>query len=184
MLTIGHSRHPIERFLELLREGEVEVLVDVRSQPVSRFSPHFSRKPLERAVTEAGMRYLFLGELLGGRPSAPECYDAEGKLDYDLVEAQPFFQRGIERLLEGEAKFRVCLLCAEENPASCHRRLLVSRALWRRAVSVSHLRGSGAVEREAGFDASPPQLSPPQLSLLPTPEVSSPAPRRKPARRR
>jgi uncharacterized protein (DUF488 family) len=160
ILTIGHSRHPLERFLALLREHRVEVLVDARSQPVSRFSPHFSRKPLERAVDAAAMRYLYLGDALGGRPKARECYGPDGRVDYDLVEQQDFYQRGIERLLDGIARYRVCLLCAEEDPARCHRRLLISRTLVRRGVEVRHIRGSGALEleEELGAGAGPAQL--------------------------
>jgi uncharacterized protein (DUF488 family) len=161
VLTIGHSRHSIERFLELLRQHEVEVLVDVRSQPASRFSPQFTRKPLKRAVTEARLRYLFLGDLVGGRPQARECYTADGALSYDLVEAQPFYQRGIARLVEGEASFRIRLMCAEENPAYCHRHLLITRTLRRHDLDVRHVRGDGTVEPASTLDApaDPSQLS-------------------------
>jgi len=106
VLTIGHSRHPIDTFLGLVRKHQIDALVDVRSQPASRFSPQFSRKPLERAVTGAAIRYVFLGNALGGRPADRACYDPAGTLDYDLVEAQDFYQRGIERLLDGIARFR------------------------------------------------------------------------------
>lgn len=165
ILTIGHSRHPLERFLGLLRQQQVEVLADVRSQPFSRWSPHFSRGALERAIADAGMRYLFLGDSLGGRPKPRDCYGPDGHVDYDRVEAQDFYQRGIERLLEGAARSRVCLMCAEEDPARCHRRLLIARTLVRRGARIHHLRGSGAVELEdeLAADAGP---GPAQLSLL------------------
>ena len=164
MLTIGHSRHSIERFLELLRQYEVEVLVDVRSQPASRFSPQFTRKPLELAVIKGGLRYLFLGDLVGGRPQARECYTAEGALSYDLVEEQPFYQRGIARLVEGEASFRICLMCAEENPAHCHRHLLITRTLRHQGLDVRHVRGDGSLEPASAFDEAP--ADPAQLSLF------------------
>ena len=163
VLTIGHSRHPLDKFLGLLRQHEADILVDVRSQPFSRFSPHFSRKALEHAVTGASIRYLFMGDALGGRPTSPACYAAGGKLDYDRVEAQDFYQRGIERLLEGIARFRVCLLCSEEDPSSCHRRLLITRTLVRRGVDVRHIRGTGAIESEAELRA---RSATKQLSLL------------------
>jgi uncharacterized protein (DUF488 family) len=148
VLTIGHSNHPIAKFLGLLRQHDVGILVDARSRPFSRFSPQFSRRALESTVTGASIRYLFLGDLLGGRPKPRDCYDAGGNVDYDLVEAQEFYQRGIERLLDGIARFRVCILCAEENPSHCHRRLLITRTLLRRGVQVRHIRGNGTVETE------------------------------------
>ena len=163
VLTIGHSKHPVEKFFGLLRQHDVDVLVDARSQPLSRFSPQFSRSALERAVKEGPIRYLFMGDVLGGRPEARECYDAEGKVDYDRVEAQEFYQRGIERLLDGIARFRVCILCAEEDPSHCHRRLLVTRTLVRWGIDVRHVRGTGAVESESELRA---RERAGQLSLL------------------
>jgi uncharacterized protein (DUF488 family) len=149
VLTVGHSRHPIDRFLGLLLAHQVQILVDARSQPFSRFSPQFTRKALERAVTEASLHYLFMGDSLGGRPRGRECYGPDGKLDYDRVEAQAFYRRGIEELLRQVSRGRVCLLCAEEDPSRCHRRLLIARTLVRRGVEVAHIRGSGVLEPEA-----------------------------------
>jgi uncharacterized protein (DUF488 family) len=162
VLTIGHSNHPLDRFLGLLRQHEIEVLVDVRSYPASRFSPHFSRNALDRAVTLLSIGYLFMGDALGGRPSARECYDAEGRVDYDRIEAQPFYQRGIEQLLDGIARFRVCVMCAEEDPSHCHRRLLIARTLVQRGVDVLHVRKTGSIETEQELRARP---HPKQLSL-------------------
>lgn len=163
VLTVGHSRHPIERFLGLLEEHEVEVLVDARSQPFSRFSPQFSRKALERTVTEAQIRYLFMGDALGGRPAQQACYGADGKVDYDRVEDQAFYRDGITRLLAGIARFRVCVMCSEEDPSHCHRRLLITRTLVRHGVEVRHIRGTSAVESEAELRA---RSATTQLSLL------------------
>jgi uncharacterized protein (DUF488 family) len=160
LLTIGHSRHPLERFLGLLAQHRVELLVDVRSQPVSRFSPHLGRRALEPAVTAAGIRYLFLGDALGGRPKPRECYGPDGAVDYDLVEQQASYQRGIDRLTAELAAARAAIMCAEEDPARCHRRLLVAQTLVRRGVEIRHIRGTGAVslEEELRADAGPAQL--------------------------
>lgn len=167
LLTLGHSKHALERFLGLLRQHEVEVVVDARSQPVSRFSPHFARKALERALAAVSIEYLFMGDTLGGRPQPRECYDDDGKVDYDRIAAQPFYQRGIAQLLDGIARLRVCVLCAEEDPSRCHRRLLITRTLVdEHGVEVRHIRGSGAIETEDELRArdNPRQLSLPGQS--------------------
>jgi uncharacterized protein (DUF488 family) len=161
--TIGHSKHSLEKFLGLLRQHDVEVLVDLRSQPVSRFSPHFTRKAIERALVLSSIGYLFMGDTLGGRPQARECYSADGKVDYDLVAAQDFYERGIAQLLDGIARSRVCVMCAEEDPSHCHRRLLITRTLVERGVEVTHIRGTGALELEHELRA---RHNPQQLSLL------------------
>ena len=77
LFSLGHSNHPLARVLELLRKHSIEVLADIRSVPRSRFSPHFNRPALQAALEEAGVRYEFLGQELGGRPEGSEYYDAE-----------------------------------------------------------------------------------------------------------
>jgi hypothetical protein len=67
---------------------------------------------------------------------------------YGRRAAAPDFVDGIDRLAELAARSRVAMLCSEENPESCHRRLLVSRALAPRGVSVEHIRGDGRVQRD------------------------------------
>lgn len=153
VFTIGHSRHPIDRFLALLGAADIALLVDARSQPVSRFSPHFARRALERSIGDAGMQYRFLGDALGGRPRAPEAYGPDGAVDYDRVEQLAIYQRGIDELIAAIDAARVCVMCAEEDPAHCHRRRLIARSLIGRGVAVTHLRGSGAAEPERELGA-------------------------------
>ena len=128
-------------------------MLDARSHPFSRFSPQFSRKALEQAVSDAGVRYVFLVDALGGRPAQRECYDEDGKLDYDRVERLDVYQRGIDELLDEAVRLRACVLCAEEDPSRCHRRLLIARTLVQRGVAVLHIRGSGVIEPETELGA-------------------------------
>src|SRR4051794_16954719 len=75
LLTIGHSNHSLTTFLGLIRRHRVEVLVDTRSRPFSRYTPHFNAPRLGLVLHELGIRYVVLGDLLGGRPSDPALYD-------------------------------------------------------------------------------------------------------------
>jgi uncharacterized protein (DUF488 family) len=147
--TIGHSTHPVDTLVGLLRGQRVEVLADVRSAPYSRHNPQFRKEKLRASVEEAGLRYVWLGAELGGRPPEPEFYDAKGHAHYDLVAETERFQAGLERLLTGAASYRVAIMCSEEDPARCHRRLLVTRALVARGVEVRHIRGDASVMTEA-----------------------------------
>lgn len=151
--TIGHSAHSTEKLAELLRGREVDVVVDTRSAPYSRFAPQFDRELLQRGLTATGIRYLFLGGELGGRPKSPEYYDAQGHVVYGRMIADAAFAAGIERLERGIAEFRVALLCGEENPAHCHRRLLVGRVLAERGYELLHIRGDGRVQTDAEIAA-------------------------------
>ena len=146
ILTVGHSNHPAERLVELLRQHAVDVLADVRSQPYSRFATQFNRELLEPVVTDAGLRYLFMGEELGGRQLGNIPTLAERLARADEVARLPAFQRGIERLLDGARRYRIAVLCAEEDPTECHRRVWVARALLAGGARVAHIRGDGRLD--------------------------------------
>lgn len=141
-------------FLELLTRHSIEVVVDTRSAPYSKFATQFNRAELQTALRKAGWKYLFLGRELGGRPDRAEFYDDEGHVRYDRVAASAPFQEGIERLERGISQFRVALLCSEEDPSGCHRRLLVGRVLERRGILVEHIRGDGRLMPEEALAAN------------------------------
>ena len=147
--TVGHSNVSQEAFIALLKTHSINVLVDVRSAPYSKYVPHFDGDELKQAVVRAGIKYLYLGRGLGGKPREPRFYDSEGHVRYDLIAESPQFQEGIERLLRGIREHRVALMCNEEDPHECHRRLLVGRVLTARGVAVLHIRGDGRIQPEA-----------------------------------
>ncbi len=146
--TVGHSNHPAEAFFDLLAKHQIAVLVDVRSSPYSRYASQFDKEAIQYPLHTREIKYLFLGDLLGGRAEGDEFYAAAGHVLYGKVAQSPNFQRGIDRLLEGVAKYRVAIMCGEEDPTECHRRLLIGRVLNQRGVSVMHIRGDGRVQSE------------------------------------
>jgi len=165
VLTIGHSNHTVEHFLGLLRAHGIQVVVDERSQPYSKYATQFDQDLLKPALQNAGFRYLYLGRELGGRPQGDEFYDAAGHVLYDRVASTNLFQEGLARLERGIREYNVAMLCAEENPAGCHRRLLVGRVLLERGFQVAHIRGDGRIQSEEEVAA---ELEPnrDQLSLF------------------
>jgi uncharacterized protein (DUF488 family) len=149
LLSIGHSNHSAPYFQELLLRHRVEVLVDVRSWPHSRYVEWADRSCLSAVARAVGVKYLFLGDELGGRPPEPDFYDAEGHVLYWKVAHSDRFSAGIERLKEGASRYRVAIMCSEEDPASCHRRLLVGKVLLGEGWSIVHIRGNGSCEEES-----------------------------------
>jgi len=144
--TIGHSNHPIDRFIALLQQHGVDAVGDVRSTPYSRFNPQFRKEKLQAALAEAGIRYVFLGEELGARTQDTSCYDETGRVSYAKLAATDLFRRGIERLLAGMQTHRIAIMCAEREPLDCHRTILVSRELERAGVPVTHILSDGTLE--------------------------------------
>lgn len=150
--SIGHSNQEIERFVELLQSSRIEVLVDVRTIPRSGYSPQFDGAVLKTALERFGIRYLFMGEQLGGRPADVKYYDAGGRVRYDALAESGAFREGILRIRKGMAQYRLAMMCSEENPRECHRYLLVSRVLERDGVRVLHIRGDGRVQTAAELE--------------------------------
>jgi uncharacterized protein (DUF488 family) len=144
--TVGHSNHPIERFLGLLQPHGITAIADVRSTPYSRFNPQFRREKLQAALAGVGIQYVFLGEELGARSQDPACYDPEGRVSYERLAKTDLFRKGIERLKTGMVEHRISLMCAEREPLECHRTILVSRELAREGVEVTHILGDGSLE--------------------------------------
>src|SRR5215469_7180277 len=112
LFSIGHSNQSIEAFLALLQQHQIQVLVDVRSSPYSKYVPQFNSTPLAVAVRQAGIKYMFMGKELGGRPDGDEFYAPDGRVLYNRVAEAAFFLQGINRLKEGAKTYRVALMCS------------------------------------------------------------------------
>ena len=177
LYTIGHSRHPIDKFIQLLVGHRIEVLADVRSTPFSRFNPQFNKNALQQALEKQHITYIYAGEALGGRPKDPECYkqhaisskpgDTLNEVDYPEVKKRPWFLNGIQQLLETASLHTTCILCSEEDPAKCHRHHLISSHLMAThpEVNILHIRGDGNLVDAKSILNSPNKPDAEQLSF-------------------
>ena len=145
--TIGHSNHSWEVFRDLLLRHGIGAVADVRSAPVSRHVPHFNREALEESLRVEGICYVFLGRELGARPEDPACYE-NGVALYERIERMPEFEKGIQRVMQGAAKMKVALMCAEKDPIDCHRTVMVAKVLHQRGVEVDHILSDGTLEAQ------------------------------------
>ncbi len=170
IFSIGHSNHSLEHFVELLRLAGIDAVADVRSQPVSKYSPHFDAAAISAALRRHGIHYVFLGAELGGRPSGDAYYDAAGHVRYDRLAESGAFQDGIRRLREGMQKYRIAAMCSEENPCECHRFLLVARVLEQQGTPVLHIRGNGRIQsaEDLAADVARERGDEGQLALFPS----------------
>ncbi len=140
LYTIGYGARDIDAFLAALRRYGIAYLIDVRSSPTSRYKPDFGRERLEEHLRGAGIRYVYMGDTLGGRPKEATCYDSEGKVDYAKVAEQGFFRAGLDRLATAHTQgLAACLMCSEGKPENCHRTKLIGKALVARGLPVAHI---------------------------------------------
>jgi len=142
VLTIGHSTHPLELFVEILKAHGVEQLVDVRSVPKSQRVPQFNAESLSVALPEQDIAYVRLKALGGLRHTTKKSINTgwrnasfRGYADYMATED---FRQGISRLLELASQKRTAIMCAEAVPWRCHRSL-IGDALLVRGVKVEDI---------------------------------------------
>jgi len=152
LFTVGHSNQTLPQLIELLQTHGVGAVADVRSTPYSRRLPQFNRPDLEAELPRQGITYVFLGDELGARRDEPEAYDGL-QAAYERVAELPAFQHGLERVITGVKKgLTLALLCAERDPLTCHRAVLVSRHLVNRGLDVQHIHGDGRLEGHAELE--------------------------------
>jgi uncharacterized protein (DUF488 family) len=141
--SIGYGARTLEDLVGTLREFGIGYVLDVRTSPYSKFKPEFGREALTAALEARGLRYVFMGDTLGGQPQDPACY-TDGKVDYAKVRAQGFFAQGLERLRKAhERRVRVALLCSEGRPEQCHRSKMIGEALAAAGLPIRHIDEDG-----------------------------------------
>ena len=146
--SMGHSNFEIDEFIDLVKLFNIEVIADVRSVPFSRYTPHFNKELLQRSLERAAIGYCFMGDSLGGRPPEPELYDSDGHVLYSELSSNFRFKAGIEDLCIRAGKSQVAMMCSEESPEKCHRRLLISRVLSDQGVETRHIRGNKSLQSD------------------------------------
>jgi uncharacterized protein (DUF488 family) len=138
--SIGHGNKKMEDFINELKSFNISYLLDIRSNPWSKWNPDFNKSSLETSLKEHNIVYVFLGDKLGGLPSEPACYDAEGKVVYDRVKEKDFFREGLTRLVQANEKgVKLAVMCSETKPEECHRSKLVGQELLKSGISVNHI---------------------------------------------
>lgn len=166
LLTIGYGSRSLDALILLLEKYDVKYLIDVRSSPYSRFKPEYSQKPLRQRLKEAGIKYVFMGDSLGGRPDDESCY-VDGHVDYALVSKREFYNAGLTRLRRAwRLDTGAALMCSEEKPENCHRSKLIGRSLTSEGILVQHIDENGEIKSQ---DAIISRITQGQLGLFDEP---------------
>lgn len=138
--TVGHSTHQIDFFLELIKEYNVNCIIDVRSIAASAYNPQYNQEPFKNFLKIKGINYLHFNEEFGARQTDPDLLDDENKVDFEKVRKSWVFKNGIDRLWQGiEKGFVIALMCSESEPFDCHRFSMISVALVKDGFEVKHI---------------------------------------------
>ncbi|MFA5233429.1 MAG: DUF488 domain-containing protein [Sulfurimonas sp.] len=138
--TIGHSIYEIEDFVKLLKQNQINTIVDVRSTPYSKFAPQYNRETLKKYLKQNSICYIFMGDLLGARYEDKTLLFDDGKVDFKKVQETKNFQDGVMRLQKGiEKGYSISLMCSEKEAFDCHRFGLISEFLSKKSIEINHI---------------------------------------------
>ncbi len=139
LYSIGHGNKSVETLIEELNYFGIDYLIDVRSKPYSKYSPHFNQNELKYALLKKGIKYTFMGDVLGGLPDDTTCY-TNGHVDYDKLNEKDFFKKGLQRLITAnKKKVKVVIMCSESKPEECHRTKLIGEELIKHGINLNHI---------------------------------------------
>jgi uncharacterized protein (DUF488 family) len=170
--TLGHSTHPLTYFLSLLRENNVNCLIDVRSIAASSYNPQYSKEPLSNFLKNNEIIYMHLPEEFGARHTDPDLLDEKGKVDFTKVRKSWNFKNGVGRLWAGINKgYTIALMCSESDPFDCHRFSMITVALQQDGFQVLHIMKDKTLKTTSDLEQ---QLLKKYALQLPTPDIFQP----------
>lgn len=147
--TIGHSILEVDKFISLLKDNNIDTIVDVRSIPYSKFASQFNKETLKHYLKENNIYYIYMGNSLGARYEDKALLFDDGKVNFKKVQETISFQNGISRLEKGLSKgYKIALMCSEKEAFDCHRFVLISEFLARNGISIKHIYPDKVVSQE------------------------------------
>lgn len=150
VFSIGHGNKTIDEFVSELHSYDIAFLIDIRSKPYSKYSKHFSQQSLKVLVEKEHIKYVYMGEKLGGLPTHDStCFTRDGKVDYDKLKEKDFFKEGLQRLINANSKgIKICIMCSESDPKMCHRSKLIGEELKKNGITLQHIIGISKVKTQ------------------------------------
>lgn len=146
IFTIGHSQHPIEHFIKLLKKNNINYVIDVRSTPYSKYAQEYDRENIENVLKQNNIKYSFMGKHFGARQEDKALYTEEGYLDFEKVVKTDKFNAALNNVKKGMENNNIALMCLEKKPIDCHRAILVGNAFYKADCNVEHILENGDLE--------------------------------------
>ncbi len=139
IITVGYGQDSFGAFAKRLKAAGVTVVVDVRTNPYSKYDPSYRAGEIEQHFAEVGIQYRFLGDKLGGKPKDQELYDSRGKILKERLIATPTFQQGLDDVIHLSANHVVAIMCGCAKSMECHRGKIITPALEAKNLRVQHM---------------------------------------------
>ena len=144
LYTVGHSTHPIEYFIGLLKQNNVQYIIDVRSTPYSKYASQYNSEELKTSLLKEDILYFHMGKQFGARQEKRKYYP-DGYLDFELFRESEDYKKGLLSIKEGLKRYNIALMCTEKNPIDCHRAIMVGRGFELDGTDVKHILHDGSL---------------------------------------
>lgn len=138
--TIGYTSFDQKQFIQVLKELDINCVIDVRSVPASSQFPQYNKSMFEPLLKKEGIKYRNYTEF-GARQEDRQYYSDSGYLDFEVYSKSSLFQKGISKVCQGmQMGFCFVLMCAEKDPINCHRSIMISKSFVEKGIDIQHIR--------------------------------------------
>jgi uncharacterized protein (DUF488 family) len=154
LYTVGYGNRGFDGFIELAKSFSITHLVDVRSVPQSSYWEDFRRQNLEVLVPKTGLKYVYMGDTLGGVQNSPVLCKDPDQVDIRPLFDDPNLEVGIKALLKAASnqERQIALMCGCKRPHGCHRSRLLGRALLNRGIDLQHIDADNSIVPQSRLD--------------------------------
>ncbi len=173
LYTIGYATKPIAVFIAQLKQYDIQAVADVRSVPYSKVFYDYHQEAIASTLRQHHIHYVYVGEELGPRSKDPAHYNDDQQVQFDRLMQADLFLSGIQRIQKGLDKpLNIALMCAEKDPATCHRSLLIGYYLQQHQpqIGLEHILHNGELESQCDLKKRVSQLHSKGSDLFLTPE--------------
>jgi uncharacterized protein (DUF488 family) len=145
IFSIGYAGLSQDKFIEILKSHNISAIADVRSSPFSKMFSGYNKDNMPQWLAENGIKYVYLGQELGPR-SANSNHYVNDQVQFDRLSQTDGFKQGISRLNKGAQAMNIAIMCAEKDPMTCHRSLLVAEFSKDSGLEFKHIHQDGRLE--------------------------------------
>lgn len=150
--TIGYSGFKVDDFVDTLKFYHINSLIDVRSNPNSKFFEDYNEYNLKRILKLNGIIYRNYKREFGARQEEI-CYYPNGYLDFEIFTKSEQFLDGVKKIEKGmNLNYRFAFMCAEKDPSTCHRNIMVARTFYNKGYDVKNILSDGSYEDQASIE--------------------------------
>jgi len=153
LFTIGYTTFQFEDFIDVLKHYEINVVIDVRSLPYSKHHAQYNKEIVERILNNNKIYYRNYSNEFGARQTERRYFSREGYLDFELFTESKMFKCGFDKIRDSLVRgSNVVLMCAEKDPAVCHRSIMISRVFHNSGETVNHILADGNTESQKDIE--------------------------------